>query len=234
MQLKALFAIDQYCATPIVGIDAFTVSEGGKNTSGEDTWVQKISMTLQSRISKLERIYQAELNHRDKDKGLDHDSLTADHLIRIWAGGADDWVCRRMENVIEHCEGITADAKTRLQQKLKILQTGNTEEVLFVIAARRDTQSGLGRESNLLAAISQGTSVVKAIAKHGLERGRRDWGGFARWLEERNSGRMAAIPWQRNFRTRFRHECSLPTAHYQGAPDIGPTPVICRNAAKYE
>src|ERR1700738_714638 len=96
-------------------------------------------MSLQSRISKLERIYQAELNHRDKDKGLDHDSLTADHLLRIWEG-ADPWVCRRMENVIEHCEGITPDARTRLQQKLKILQTGNPEEMLLVIAGLcRDT-----------------------------------------------------------------------------------------------
>ena len=38
MQLKALFAIDQYCATPIVEIDAFTVGESGKDTKGEDTW----------------------------------------------------------------------------------------------------------------------------------------------------------------------------------------------------
>jgi hypothetical protein len=183
------FAIDQYCVTPVVRIDAFTVGESGKDTSGEDTWVQKISMSLQSRISRLERIYQAELNHRHKDKGLDHDSLTGDNLIRIWAGGADDWVCRRMENVIERCEGIAADAKTRLQQKLKILQTGNPEEVLLVIAGLcRDTPEWISaRESNLLATNSNGNpAMAKAIAKYGIRRdGRRDWAGFARWLDER-------------------------------------------------
>jgi hypothetical protein len=184
MQLKALFAIDQYCATPIVGIDAFTVSE-----SGEDTWVQKISMSLQSRISRLERIYQAELNHRHKDKGLDHDSLTADNLLRLWEGGPDPWVCRRMENVIENCEGITFEAKTRLQQKLKILQTGSPEEILNVIAGLcRDTPEWISaREKDLLAANSKGNSAMaKAIAKYGIRfDGRRDWAGFAQWLEER-------------------------------------------------
>jgi len=182
-------------------------------------------MSLQSRISRLERIYQAELNHWDKDKGLDHDSLTADHLLRIWAGGADAWVCRRMENVIEHCEGITADAKTRLQQKLKILQTGNPEEVLYVIAGLcRDTPEWISaRESNLLAAISQGNpAVAKAIAKHGVRSdGRRDWGGFARWLEERilrkNGGDSMAAEFPHTISYR---ECSTDGSSHQGAPSI--------------
>jgi hypothetical protein len=225
MQLKALFAIDQYCATPIVGIDAFAVSEGGKDTSGEDTWVQKMSMTLQSRISKLERIYQAELNHRDKDRGCDNDSSTADNLLRIWEGGADPWVCRRMENVIDNCEGITSEARARLQRKLKILQTGNPEEILLVIAGLcRDTPEWISaRESTLLAAISQENSAMaKAIAKHGLRRdGRRDWSGFARWLEERilrkNGGDSMAAEFPHTISSR---ECSTDGSSHQGAPSI--------------
>src|SRR5260370_35993243 len=146
-------------------------------------------MSLQSRISKLERIYQAELNHTDKDRGRDNDSSTADNLLRIWEGGADPWVRKQMENVIEHCRGITSEARTRLQQKLKILQTANPEEVLLVIAGLcRDTPEWISaRENNLLAAISQGNpAVAKAVAKHGVRRdGRRDWAGFARWLDER-------------------------------------------------
>jgi hypothetical protein len=145
-------------------------------------------MSLQSRVSRLERIYQAELNHRDKDRGRDHDSLTADNLLRIWEGGADDWVRKRMENVVQNCEGITSDARTRLQQKLKILQTGSPEEILRVIAGLcRDTPEWISaREKDLLAANSKGNpAMAKAIAKHGIRRdGRRDWAGFARWLEE--------------------------------------------------
>jgi hypothetical protein len=146
-------------------------------------------MSLQNRISRLERIYHAELNRRGDDRGRDHDSSTADHLLRILEGGADDWVCRRMENVIEHCQGITPDARTRLQQKLETLKTGSSDEILLVIGGlcRNTPEWVSARESSLVAASSKGSpAMAKAIAKYGIRfDGRRDWAGFAQWLEQR-------------------------------------------------
>jgi len=124
-----------------------------------------------------------------RDESAEHDLLTGDNYLRIWEGGADDWVRVRIEQVIEKCEGLSSEARTSLQERLRILQTGSPEEILRVIAglARYAPEWSSERESAVLAAaLKVNPSIAQATAEYGILRaGRTDWKAFAWWQERR-------------------------------------------------
>jgi len=64
-------------------------------------------MNLNNRVLRLEQIWQNRLNLDEHDESAEHDRITGDNLLRIWEGGADDWVRERVEQVIEKCEGLS-------------------------------------------------------------------------------------------------------------------------------
>jgi hypothetical protein len=146
-------------------------------------------MNLKNRLNRLERICQNRLNRGADDQSAQHDQLTGDHLLRLWEGGADDWVCLQMEQVIAKCEGLSPEAKARLQERLRILQTGFPQEILRVVAGlSRDCPEWCSaREGEVIEAALQGdAALAKAATECGvLGAGRKDWRAFATWLERR-------------------------------------------------
>jgi hypothetical protein len=146
-------------------------------------------MNLNNRVLRLEQIWQNRLNRDEHDQSAQHDRLTGDNLLRIWEGGADDWVRVRIEQVIEKCEGLSPAAKAGLQNRLKILQTGSPEEILLVIAGLSRDAPGWSsdREAAVLAEALRGDpAMAQATAKFGiLRRAGKEWRAFASWLERR-------------------------------------------------
>jgi hypothetical protein len=146
-------------------------------------------MNLNYRVLRLEKIYRTRMDRGARDESAEHDRLTGDHLLRLWEGGADDWVRVRMEQVIQNCEGVTPEAKASLQERLKILQTGGPLEILSVITglSRDCPEWSSGREKEVIeAALKVNPTVAKAVAEFGILRaGRKDWRAFAWWLERK-------------------------------------------------
>jgi hypothetical protein len=147
------------------------------------------NMNLNNRVLRLERIWQNRLNLDEHDESAEHDRITGDNLLRIWEGGADDWVRERVEQVIEKCEGLSPAAQASLQERLRILQTGSPEEILLVIAGLARDAPGWSsdREANVIAeALRVDPATAQAVARFGiLQVGRKDWRAFASWLERR-------------------------------------------------
>ena len=145
-------------------------------------------MSLRTRISKLEKNYETRVDHREMARGAAHDQKTGDHLLRLWEN-SDDWVQRRMENAIKGCEGVTAEARASLQQRLKTLQSGSPEEILLVLAGLSRDSPGWAstREGDVLAAaLKAHPDLAKAAAEAGiLRQGQGDWRTFAWFLERR-------------------------------------------------
>jgi hypothetical protein len=148
-------------------------------------------MNLRNRVSRLERICQNRLNRGTDDQSAQHDRVTGDNLLRIWEGGADDWVRVRMEQVIEKCDGLSPEAKARLQERLRILKMGCPQEILLVLAglSRDCIEWCSAREGDVIEAALKGDpALAKAAVECGILRaGRKDWRAFACWLERRGT-----------------------------------------------
>jgi hypothetical protein len=145
-------------------------------------------MNLNNRVLRLERICQDRLNRSEDDQSAQHDRITGDNLLRIWEGGADDWVRVRIEQVVEKCDGLSPEAKASLQERLRILQAGGPLEILLVIAgvARDAPGWSSDRETDVLAAaLRADPAIAKAVAQFGIRRADKDWKAFACWLERR-------------------------------------------------
>jgi hypothetical protein len=112
--------------------------------------------TLHNRVVRLERILQSRLRHAEDARSAHHEELTGDPLLRM-CEQSHDWVRLRVEQVIRQCDGLTPEAKVRLQERLKILQTGSSEEILLEIARlASDTPEWCSdREEEVLAALSR-------------------------------------------------------------------------------
>jgi hypothetical protein len=145
-------------------------------------------MSLNNRVRKLEKNCQNRLKRTEDYQNAEHDGLTGDHLLRLWEN-SDDWVRERTEMVIGKCEGISTEARVRLQERLTILQTGSFEEIFLVIAGLCRDAPGWSslREGEVLAAVLKvNPAMSKAVAECGILRaGKKDWRAFAAWLERR-------------------------------------------------
>jgi len=145
-------------------------------------------MNLRNRLLKLEKIFRTRYRG-GHDKSAEHDDLSGDHLLRYWEGGADDWVRVRIEQVIAKSEGMSAEAKASLQERLRILQTGDPLQVLLVIAGLRKhcPEWSSAREDEVIEkALKLNPAITQAVAEYGILRaGRKDWKAFAWWLERR-------------------------------------------------
>ena len=144
-------------------------------------------MNLEKRLLRLERICRNRVQHGDHDQSAEHDRITGDNLLRVWEGGADDWVCVRIEDVIEKGDGLSPAAKASLQERLRILQSGGPLEILFVIAGLSRYCSGWcsAREDDMIeTALNHYPAIARAAVECGMRcGGRKDWKCFARWLE---------------------------------------------------
>jgi hypothetical protein len=155
------------------------------------------TMSLRNRILKLEKAVQARENNRENVRIAAHDQVTGDYLLRIWEG-ADDWVQRRIENAIADIGGLNSEARESLQQRLRILQSGAPEEILFVLASLSRHCPGWSspREEELLAAaLRANPDIARAAAEEGILRaGRKDWRAYAWFLERRFPGEYGRNP----------------------------------------
>src|SRR5258708_34637723 len=124
-------------------------------------------MNLNNRVLRLEKICQNRLNRDEDDQSAEHDRIIGDNLLRIWEGGADDWVRVRVEQVIEKCAGLSPAAQASLQERLRMLQTGSPEEILLVIAGLARDAPGWSsdREANVIAeALRVDPATAQAVA----------------------------------------------------------------------
>lgn len=96
-------------------------------------------MNFKNRVLRIEKLCRNRMDRGEHDNGAEHDGLTADNLLRIWEGGADDWVRVQIEHVIEKGDGLNPAAKVCVQERLRILQTGGSLEILLVIAGLSGT-----------------------------------------------------------------------------------------------
>jgi hypothetical protein len=146
-------------------------------------------MNLKNRVSRLERIHQNRLNCGADDRSSQHDRVN-DHLLRLWED-SDDWVRQRTEMVIGKCDGLSLEARVHLQERLRILQTGCSQEILLVLAGlSRDCPEWCSvRENDVIEAALKGDpALAKAATESGiLGAGRKDWRAFAFWLERRGT-----------------------------------------------
>ena len=153
---------------------------------------------LKNRVSRLEKLCQSRLDRGEGDRSAQHDQLTGDHLLRLWEGGADDWVCRQVEQVIGKCGGVSPAARAHLQERLQILQTGRPQQILLVVAGlSRDCPEWCSaREGDVInAALTEDAALAKAVAKYGVLRsGQKDWRAFATWLERHATRELEREP----------------------------------------
>jgi hypothetical protein len=144
-------------------------------------------VSLRGRISKLEQLFGAQLNNRENNVSAEHDAATGDHLLRLWEG-ADGWVQRSVEQTIAGISCLESEARESLQQRLRILQSGAAEEILFVLGclSRHCPGWSSSREEKLLAgALRAHPEMARAAAEEGILRaGKTDWRAYA-WLLER-------------------------------------------------
>jgi hypothetical protein len=151
--------------------------------------VKHKAMNLKNRINRLEKLCQSRSDRGAGDQGSQHDRVTGDDLLRLWEGGADDWVQARIEQIIEKCAGVSPEAQAHLQDRLKILKTGCPQEVLLVLTGlSRDCPEWCSpREGGVIeAALDGDPALAMAAAEYGILRaGRKDWRAFAGWLERR-------------------------------------------------
>ena len=151
-----------------------------------------------SRIRKLEAIYKTRLNREADDQSSQHDSVTGDDLLRMWEGGADDWVQDPLGQVIENCTTISPDARAHLQDRLKILKVGSPQEILAVLTGLSCDcpQWCSPREGSVIEAALYGDpALARAAAECRIVgAGRKDWRAFAAWLERRAAEQLERIP----------------------------------------
>jgi hypothetical protein len=149
------------------------------------------------RVRKLEAIYQARLNRGADHRSSQQDRVTGDDLLRTWEG-ADDWVMERIEQIVEKCEGVSPEAQSYLQDRLKILKMGRPQQILLVLAglSRDCAQWSSPREGDVIEASLRGDpSLAKAAAECGILRSEeKNWRAFAAWLERRASEQLERHP----------------------------------------